>query len=133
VIFSVTPHDRQVALTKISEALGIYLSLPQSPIQAEALTVQERKLASNVEHLNQQLALVKGMLALQGTRMNDQERVINAQEYALNLSAASPPQERVELMGGIVALTKFEVKGVEISWAKVFQRVQEIFRKHKRT
>jgi hypothetical protein len=96
--------------------------------------VREQKLASNLNHLNNQLRFAKAAISGQAARIHDQERVIAAQEYALKLHAEKVgTSDRVELMGGTVALTKFEAKGVEVSLAAVFRKLEGLFRKLKRT
>ena len=93
VLFSVTPSDPDGALSKIQEALAVYLKLPSSHFDvtdSNALQqITSTQLASTVEHLRGQLAIEASKSQLKDALLMAQGEIIATQRQALN-SAITP-------------------------------------------
>lgn len=114
----------------MSEALDLYLSLPEMDLGTEKpLTVPEAKLSETVQHLRRQLSMAAYAVRQQALTIEAQRTALDTQKQLIQTISPANTPDREVLFGGAVALTKVDVKGVEISWAEVFRRIRKIFRK----
>ena len=134
VLFTVTPTDTRQALDKIRTALEIYLHLPASPVSDiidNEIAIQ--RLASNILHLKGQLSLARAELQAKDAAIQFQQLTIAHQQHLLSdaimvdsLKDATPKsKDKEELLGGTFAITKYEGKGFEIDFAKIFRRLRQ--------
>lgn len=140
VLFTVVPTDKRDALDKIRTALEIYACLPASTIvnfPEASNDVAMEKLAENVHYLKRQLHLSLKLLQGQEAVIQTQQFIIDHPQHALNghviiesfVQEASPSQneEKEELLGGTVAITKYKGKGFEIDLPKVVKWLRRLF------
>ena len=141
VLFAVTPTDGRHALERIREALDLYLNLPSSPgtdaLVPNALP-EVQILQANIAHLKSQLLLHSAAIQLKDTKIEQQRmRIERVREYisgeiASRSAEVLPPSEsatldRVELLDGIVTLTPYKGKGVDINYPELFHRLRKFF------
>lgn len=133
VLFSVKPTDSAQALEQIREALDIYLRLPASPISEVSFDdVAAQKLLANIRHLEGQLALAQAVMRAQQASIEAQATTIINQQKILSgdiVINSVTPNDREELVGGAVTLTKYEGKGFEINLAQIMRRLRNSFSK----
>ncbi|WP_420127419.1 hypothetical protein [Longimicrobium sp.] len=141
ILFSVTPKDGAEALDRISEALEIYLRLPDSPeFAAQAPSYDDiavQQLNANIFHLKGQLAISSAVIqaknaqieALQLSNFTYQQLLANQQQVATlpllplgNLDADSEP-----LVPGVIDVTKYEGKGFTVNFAEILRRLKRRF------
>lgn len=138
VLFTVTPADKQTALDKIRTALKTYLQLPANPSTADGSIVEyeiaAQRLAANVDHLKGQLRLAHAELRLAGATVRAQQvtidRLLSDDVMAESLKDVTPKpkdEDREDLLGGTVALTKTNWKGVEFNLPEIFRRLRRLF------
>lgn len=138
VLFAVTPSDKDEALDKIREALGTYLQLPSKPT-ADSLNVEQevavQRLSANIDHLKSQLRLAHAELRLAGATIQTQQvtikHLLSGEVIIESLKDVTPKPDRdnkQELLGGTVTLTKYNWKGVEFDLAEIFRKLRQLFK-----
>ena len=140
VLFAVTPSDKTEALDKIHTALRMYLQLAASPINdahdpEDEIAVQ--RLLANVDHLKSQLRLSYMMVRAQETTIQAQQTTIENQQHILSgkvlldsLKTDTPNREdKEEVIDGILALGKYEDKGVIVNFGELYRRIKQLFKK----
>jgi len=141
VLFSVTPDNKEQALDKIREALAIYVRLPASPtLEVPVFGIGEiyvQQLVANVQHLKGQLMLASAVLQAKDATIQAQQQLINQQQRfssgevlpssMLDTSMRRDVNSKEELLGGLVAFTKYEGKGFEVNLAEMFRRLRSWF------
>lgn len=139
LLFAVTPTNKDEALDKIREALGTYLQLPSNP-GGDSMNVEQevavQRLAANIDHLKSQLRLAHAELRLAGATMQTQQVTINhllsgevIVESIKDVTTKTDRDSKEELLGGTVALTKYNLKGVELNLAEIFRKMRQLFTK----
>lgn len=134
VLFNVTPTDPKVALSKIREALNIYLALPQNTITPpdESASLAEKKLQANIDHLRHQLELLTVIAGSQRLQLQNQQTTIVTQQHLIAKLESTPSSaDREEFLGGSFALTKLERGGFEFNLAQIFRHVRDLFKRRK--
>jgi CheY-like chemotaxis protein len=136
VLFTVTPADKEQALDQIHAALDVYLHLASSPVSDttnEAIEVQ--RLESNILRLRSDLKLAAAELQAKNATIQAQELTISVQKGLLSgeiifdsLKDVTPkPKDREELLGGTLAIKKYEGKGFDVDLPVVFRRLKQLF------
>ncbi|MGE9751515.1 hypothetical protein ACQP3R_00980 [Bacillus inaquosorum] len=134
VLFTVVPESTDEALNIIQEALEIYLQLP-SIVNDIGYTnfpsdLQVQQLMANVQHFKSQIIFLNATVQLQAqtieqlqTLVEQQQRVIDSTilQASLVTKALSEEEDKEEILGGAVALTKLEGKGFEVNIANVYR------------
>jgi hypothetical protein len=142
VLFTVTPTDKLDALDKIRTALEIYMCLPASTLvnfsEADKDVVID-KLIENVQYLKSQLVLSYKLLKGREAIIQEQESIIDHQQHLLSghiiieslveEALHSQSEEKEELLGGMVIVTRYKGKGFEINLPKVVRRLRRLFTK----
>jgi len=130
-LLAVSPLDSRDALNRIAEALHLYLRLPGNPVATVGATndIPQQKLAANVDHLRSQLRLAYALVQAQQTTIQSQEQIISGEIVAEAVTA----EDKVELFGNIVALTKYEGAGFQINIPEIFRRVAALFGRSSRS
>jgi hypothetical protein len=128
----VKPDDKEQALDGIRKALSIYLQLPTNPIvdltpQYDA-DIRVQQLAANIYHLQGQFALSRTVIEAKETTIQALQ-LINSQQQAGNQIIIQPvnqsgEEDREELLGGIVALKKYQGKGYDINLPLIYRLVR---------
>lgn len=137
ILFTVTPKDEHEALDKIRTALNVYLHLPSSPVGNDpASEIAIQRLESQVLRLQSDVRLAAAELQAKNATIEAQQLTINVQKALLHgeifpapMKQVEPKKEedREEFLGGAVALTVYKEKGVELSWAKMFKHLRDMF------
>lgn len=140
VLFAVTPTDKTEALDKIHTALRMYLQLAASPINdahdpEDEIAIQ--RLLANVDHLKSQLRLSYMMvrtqeatIQAQQVTIENQQRILSGKVLLDSLKTDTPkPEDKEEVIDGILALGKYEDKGVIVNFGEVYRRLKQLFKK----
>jgi hypothetical protein len=139
VLFTVTPANEEDALDKIRAALDVYLHLPASPVSNDmGNEVAIQRLESQVLRFQSDLKLAAAELQAKNATIEAQQLTISVQKALLNgeilldsMKDVTPkPKEddKEELLGGTVALTKTNWKGVELNLPEIFRRLRRLFK-----
>ena len=100
VLFSVTPSDPNEALSKIQEALAVYLQLPTVGLSVipsnDIQTIEFQQLAYTVDQLRIQLAMENSKSRMKDVLLLSQERTIEAYEIAVRSQQPQLPVPQVE-------------------------------------
>jgi hypothetical protein len=139
VLFTVTPVNEEEALDKIRAALEIYLHLPASPVgndMSNEIAVQ--RLESQVLRFQSDLKLAAAELQAKNATIEAQQLTISVQKALLSgeilldsmKDVIPKPQEddKEELLGGTVALTRTNWKGVEFNLPEIFRKLRRLFK-----
>lgn len=135
VLFTVTPVDEREALDKIQEALNIYLGLPANPLVGDRTEIAVLRLESAVQRLQSDLKLAAAEIQAKNATIQAQELTISVQKGLLSgeiifdsLKDVTPkPKDREELLGGTLAIKKYEGKGFDVDLPVVFRRLKQLF------
>lgn len=137
VLFTVTPEDKNEALDKIRAALDVYLHLPSNPVSDttnEAIAVQ--RLEANILRLRSDLKLAAAELQAKNATIEAKQLTIDIQKGLLSgdiifnsMKDVTPkPEDKEELLGGIVALATYKDKGVEVNLAELYRKLKALFK-----
>lgn len=148
VLFTVTPNNKHEALDNIRTALEIYLHLPSNPIGNDTNSeIAIQRLESQVLRFQSDLKLAAAELQAKNATIESKEATIEAQQLTINVQKAllhgeifPPPmkqigheqkadkeEDREEFFGGTVALGVYKDKGFEVSWARMFRHLRDLF------
>jgi len=140
VLFSVTPRDPRHALDKIRTALEIFLLLPSSQISDVIENdVVVNRLATTIYRLKNDLALAEALLETKEATIQAQQWLIHHQQTTLSsqlllgpvkeLRASESNWDKEELMGGTIAISPYQGKGLMINLPDLFRRLKRFFNK----
>jgi hypothetical protein len=138
VLFTVTPIDQTQALDTIRSALDVYLRLPSSPISdASNESIAVQRLEANILRLRADLKLAVAEIQAKNTTIEAQRLIIDVQKAMLNgevlvasmKNVAPQPEDKEHLIDGLVALSTYKDKGVEINLGEVLRRLKNLFKK----
>ena len=144
LLFSVKPDSPEAALEQIREALNIYLQLPANPnigMMMPTGDIRTQQLEAQVQFLQGNFRLAYATMQQQETTIQQRQDTIRDQASTINtlqqllsgqvLSEALRPapakqneDEKAEFFDGAIALTKVEKYGVEISLAKIVNKLR---------
>lgn len=151
VLFAVTPRNKDIALDKIHEALAVYLQLPTNPGMGGGMIavgdIQGQQLMANVQHLQGQLMLANAVLQAKDAALEAKDATIQTHQITITqqqkalggevlydslqrIEGGQPKKEekdKEELLGGTVALTKYEGKGYEVNIPKIYRYFRDLF------
>lgn len=132
VLFSVTPTDRNDALGKIRTALDFYLDLPSSPLNDTANdSVEVQRLELAVLRLRGDLKLAAAELQAKNATIKAQNMMIgmlNGEVLVNSVREIAPkPDDKEDVIPGIVSLSTYKEKGVEINLGEMFRRLKRFF------
>jgi hypothetical protein len=136
VLFSVTPTDGPTALSKIRDALDVYLQLPgMSGFSSTALVAPDmavQQLRANVLHLQSQLALAQAVHAAKDATI-EALGASNFQYRQLISSEKKTDKDSEALLGDTIHVTKVEAKGVRVDLPLILRRLKRKFSKEEET
>ena len=134
VLFSVTPKDKEQALSSIRDALTAYICIPSSPTFASDAALSNdiavRQLEANVYHLQGQIALNRSILQAKDATIDALQLTNFQQRQMLEVAAynAKPVKDENEsVMDGIVHITKYEGKGYIVDFPKIIRLLKRSF------
>lgn len=141
VLFSVIPGDGKEALTKVEEALRIYLGLPMAPDFMDETSkftdVAVVQWQANVLHLQSQITLAKVALQMQNATIEAKDQTILALQERLDLRVLQPVaphpisgSDKEELVKDLVAVTKWEYRGLEFNLPEALRKLKRKFKKN---
>ncbi|KON69124.1 hypothetical protein AKG34_10235 [Peribacillus butanolivorans] len=137
VLFSVNPISGHTALIQIRHALEIYLQMPdilsntnnmQFPIDPKV-----QQLMANIQHLNGQLMLSNAIsqareetIQHQQVTIKQQQEIIDATiiQHSLLSISQGENNEKEEILGGTVSLTKIQGKGFEVNLPTIYRWIR---------
>jgi CheY-like chemotaxis protein len=137
VLFTVTPADPRTALDKVRAALDVYLRLPTSPVgDTTHNEIAVQRLEASVLRLQGDLRLASAELQAKNMTIEAQQLIIQTQkgllsgEIVLNSMIDVTPKEddKEKLLGGVVALTTYKDKGVEVNLAELYRKLKGLFK-----
>jgi len=138
VLFTVKPTDEKVALDKIRNALDVYLHLPSSPVgDTENASIAAQRLEANILRLRSDLKLASAELQAKETTIEAQQLIINVQKGMLSgdilvdsMKDVTPKlEEKEHLIDGVVALSIYKEKGIEVNLGELLRRLKKMFGK----
>jgi len=133
VLFSVTPVDGKEALSKIREALEVYLRLPQAPgFEKTASQPQEvavAQLRANVLHLQSQIVLAKAVIDAKNAALEAKDAHIALLGERIDLKAyqpqlKEPETSKEELVRGVLSVKKYDYKFLEIDFPELLRKLK---------
>lgn len=137
VLFTVKPTDPRTALDKVRAALEVYLRLPTSPVSDTSHgEIAVQRLEASVLRLRSDLRLASAELQAKNMTIEAQQLIIQTQkgllsgEFVFNAMKDVTPKadDKEELIGGIVALTTYKEKGVEVNLAELLRKLKGLFK-----
>lgn len=143
VLFTVSPNDNKEALDNIRTALEIYLCIPSS--QTNDISkfddgIEVQRLIANIHHLKGQIAISQAILQAkeatiqaQNITIQHQQRLLSTNiiaESLVNVRVGKETEKKEELLGGTVAITKYQGKGFEVNLPEIFRRLKQRFSDH---
>jgi DNA-binding response OmpR family regulator len=140
VLFTVKPTDPRTALDKIRAALEVYLRLPTSPVSDPTHNeIAVQRLEASVLRLQSDLRLASAELQAKNTTVEAQQLIIQTQkgllsgEFVFDFIKDITPKadDKEELIGGIVSLTTYKEKGVEVNLAELYRKLKGLFKNKK--
>lgn len=144
VLFTVTPVDTRDALDRIRTALEVYINLPASLLDDSSTMNNDiaiQRLAGNIYHLKSQLSLAQAMLQAKDATIQAQLITIHHQQCLLSgeiifdsLKRVTPQhkdEDKEELLGGTLAITKYKTKGVEINLPEIYRLLKRLITSEK--
>jgi len=130
VLFSVTPIDQNEALDKIRSALEVYLVLPSGKLTHSGDNpIEIQRLTANIHHLQGQLSIAQAVLQAKDATIQAQQTSINNLLSGTVIDITPRPDDKEEFLGGAIALTKYQDKGVEINLAEIFRKLKRLFQR----
>lgn len=143
VLFSVTPSNKDEALETIKLALELYLQLPSNPAVSMpseySMAIPVQQLVANIQHLNTQLMLTQSALQLKDatiqalqTTIVQQRQVLTGQIILDSLQRIETPdrtEDKEQLLGGAVALTKYEGDGFELNVPLIYRWLKGLWKR----
>lgn len=144
VLFTVVPESKEIALENIREALEIYIQLPSKVSNMSYVNVpndpQLQQLYANIQHLNSQVLLLNATIQMQDQTIKQQQNMIKQQQEVVDatilhtslvaMSTSGKEEDKEELFGGTLALTKLEWKGFELNIANIYRWIKNQFKKN---
>ena len=155
-LFTVTPDDKETALDKIREALGVYLCLAADP-SAGSISVYDQptenlKMAGNVQSFQMQLMYANAILREREAEIQHKDAAIRLLQVTVEqqrtalapatvitpevfvqsvqaVSSASQDKDAEKLFKSTVELTKYEGPGFKINVAQAYRLVRDLFTK----
>jgi hypothetical protein len=139
LIFSITPKNKDVALTQISEALAFYLKLPQinlndvsdvSDVNSNPIAeLKLEKLRSEIERLKSNQRINEALLKYQDSLIyklnSNQLKVIEQPKINAPIDSVSyiyvddKKQEKKSFLSGGIKLGVMKKAGIEIDWSSL--------------
>ena len=144
ILFSVHPKDKNEALKKIAESLGVFLNLPSLPIQNIGLSEQTsenrikyQRMEAVVTHLRSQLQLAQAIQMAQHATVEAKSQTIqtithhNERLYDLASGLIKVIENGKEINGkeylnGIFKVKHFEGKYFDIDVPKLINKAQNV-------
>ncbi|RMA90226.1 hypothetical protein [Priestia megaterium] len=144
VLFTVIPESKEIALENIREALDIYIQLPSKVNNMGYVNVindpQLQQLYANIQHLNSQMLLLNATNRMQDQTIKQQQNMIKQQQEMVDatilqtslvaMSTSGKEEDKEELFGGTLVLTKLEWKGFELNLANIYRWIKNQFKKN---
>jgi hypothetical protein len=136
-LFSVTSLQKDEALDNLRLALEAYLKLPSSPVSyggENDICIQ--RLIANISHLQGQLALAQAVIQAKDATIHAQSVTINHQQQLIGGALLQPLrnghnsksflQDKEELVGDILSVTKYQGRGFEINLPEIIRRLKRV-------
>jgi hypothetical protein len=140
VLFTVTPANPEEALEKIRIALDLYIRLPANPGNIAEFDgeIGLQRLIANIDHLKGQLRLARAELRASDATIEAQQIIIQQQrgltgeiilESIKNVTPRSKEEDKVDLFGGKVSLTKYKGKFFDLDVPTIYRELKRLFSK----
>lgn len=129
VLLSVTPVDKDTAVSKIYDALRIYLEIPKYEYTSTSeMTIQSNQLKANLLHLKSQILLSQSIIqsknatieSLYFTNHNLQQVIINSKEKIEN--------ENEDVIPGLVSVKKYEGNLLSVNLPELLRKIKNMFK-----
>lgn len=124
-LFKITPKDKSEALSRIREALDIYLNAPAAdnfPVQAaEFGDISVKQWEANIYHLKSQLAIANSLLQMKDATIEALQ--LSNFQYKKTIDDQEKTKGE-DVIKGVVSVKKFEKNGVSIDFAEILRRIK---------
>ncbi len=132
-LFKISPRNKKQALSKIQQALSIYLQLPLvknfDVVSNDYPDLAVQELNFTIEKFRAQLSLLNSVVLKQKTQ-NETLSLLNYQKELDNLNAENSKNEE-ELLDGVLIVPEFDAKFIRINTPKLLRLLKRIFKKSK--
>lgn len=126
-LFTVTPADKDEALSKIKEALDIYLAIPHQPglevAASEFLDPGVQQLMANIHHLKGQLMLHQSIIQAKEATIQTLQ-LTNYQMTQIIEAYKGETKNEEKVFGGLVKVQEVEGKGFTLNLPEIFRRMK---------
>jgi hypothetical protein len=133
VLFTVVPNDKNQGLEKIRTALDIYINLPSAQLENVEEYPAIQRLSANIYHLKSQLSLTRAIVEAQETTIAHQRQMLSndiMRESRQHTRSSSGDSE--EILGGLISITRYDVKGITINLPELYRHLRDLFTKNSR-
>ncbi|WP_230163449.1 hypothetical protein, partial [Peribacillus simplex] len=137
VLFSVNPISGHTALMQIRQALEIYLQMPDILSNTNNMQIpidpKVQQLMANIQHLNGQLMLSNAISQAREETIQHQQVTIRQQQVIIDATiiqhsllsiSQGENNEKEEILGGTVSLTKIQGKGFEVNLPTIYRWIK---------
>ncbi|MFD4931565.1 hypothetical protein ACFWMS_22100 [Peribacillus butanolivorans] len=137
VLFSVNPISGHTALMQIRQALEIYLQMPDILSNTNNMQIpidpKVQQLMANIQHLNGQLMLSNAISQAREETIQHQQVTIRQQQVIIDATiiqnsllsiSQGVNNEKEEILGGTVSLTKIQGKGFEVNLPTIYRWIR---------
>ncbi len=91
--------------------------------------IEIQRLTANIHHLQGQLSIAQAVLQAKDATIQAQQTSINNLLSGTVIDITPRPDDKEEFLGGAIALTKYQDKGVEINLAEIFRKLKRLFQR----
>ncbi|NRR93365.1 hypothetical protein HSX10_17460 [Winogradskyella undariae] len=131
ILFMVTPQDPSQALSKIRDALNIYLKLPEVPdlekYSSDFNNISVHQLVSNIYHLKSQLLLSQSVIQAKDATIASLNFTNYQQQLLLSNSIENEKNEE-KLLNNVVTIKELDGKGFSINLPELFRMLKRKFK-----
>lgn len=127
-LFTITPNNSDEALSKIRDALNVYLNLPQAKDLDLHVTnytdVSVQQLVANIYHLKSQLMMANTSIQMKDAAIQMQQTTIDNLQianYQLTAQTEVKNENKEEILGGLVTINEYKGKGFTINVPELFR------------
>jgi hypothetical protein len=132
-LFKIIPKSKKESLDRIREALNIYLHAPndqgfQVQISKES-DIAVKQWEANFYHLKSQLSLATSIIQAKDSTIEMLQLSNYQYKQLLESHSAKKESKNEDIIKGIIAVNKYEGKGVTIDFAEIFRRLKRTIKR----
>jgi hypothetical protein len=129
-LFKITPKNREESLERIREALNIYINAPAEKDFTLQLSNQTdiavKQWEANFYHLKSQLALATSLVQAKDATIEALQISNYQYKQIIESNNSNKEVDKEEIIKGVVAVSKYEGKGVSINLPEILRRLKRM-------